>query len=101
MGLRLGVNVCEPHQCSCGKLVDARGTHGLSCKRSAARGIRHHQLNDIVGSALMRANISSVLDPSGLSRGDGKILDGMTLIPWQGGRNVNWDVIVTDTIADS
>ena len=25
----------------------------------------------------------------------------MTLISWQGGRNVTWDVTVTDTVADS
>ena len=88
VGLRLGVNLCEPHQCPCGKLGDARGTHGLSCKRGAARVIRHHQLNDIVRRAFVRANIPSVLKPSGFSRGDGKRPDGMTLIPWQGGKNV-------------
>ena len=25
----------------------------------------------------------------------------MTLIPWQGGKNITWDVTVTNTIADS
>ena len=39
VGLRLGISLCEPHQCPCGKLVDARGTHGLSCKRGEARVI--------------------------------------------------------------
>ena len=97
MGLRLRVNLCELHQCPCGKLVDARGTHGLSCKCGAARAIRYNQLNDIVRRALLRANILSVLE---LSRGHGKRPDGMTLIPWQGGKNVIWDVIVTDTITD-
>ena len=42
-----------------------------------------------------------MLEPTGLPREDGKRPDGMTLIPWQGGKNVTWDVIVTDTIADS
>ena len=101
MGLRLGVNLYEPHQCPCGKLADARGTHGLSSKCGAARAIRHHQLNDIVRRALVRANISSVLELTGLSRKDCKRPDGMTLIPWQGGKNVTWDVTITDTIADS
>ena len=101
MGLRLGVNLCEPHQCPCGKLVDARGMHGLSCKRGTTRAIHHHQLNDIVRRDLVRANISSVLKPTDLSREDGKRPDGMTLIPWQVGKNVTWDVTVTDTIADS
>ena len=93
--------MCEPHQCPCGKLVDARGIRGLSCKRGTARAIRHHQLNDIVRRALVIANIPSVLEPSGLSRGDGKQPDGMTLIPWQGGKNFTCDVTVTDTVADS
>ena len=31
VGLRLGTSLSEPHQCPCGKQVDARGTHGLSC----------------------------------------------------------------------
>ena len=101
MDLRLGVNLFEPHQCPCGKLVDASGIHGLSCKRGAVRAIRHHQLNDIVRRALVSANIPSVLEHSGLSRGDGKRPDGMTLIPWQGRKNVTWDVTVTDTVADS
>ena len=95
--LRLGVNPCEPHRCPCGKPVDARGTHGLSCKRGAAITIPHHQLNDIVLRAVVRAHILSVLEPSGLS----KRPDGMKLIPWEGGKNVTLDVTVTDTIADS
>ena len=74
------------HRCPRGKLFDARATHGLSCKHGAAKANRHHQLNDVVRCALVRANISSVLEPSVLSRGDGKRLDGMTLIPWQGGK---------------
>ena len=101
MGLRLGVKLCEPRQCPCDKLADARDTHELSCKHGAARAIRHHLLNDIVRRVLIRANISSVLEPSGLSRGDGKRPNGMTLIPWQGGKRVTWDVTVTDAIADS
>ena len=36
VGLRLGNSLCEPHQCPCGKQVDARGTHDLSCKRAPA-----------------------------------------------------------------
>jgi hypothetical protein len=32
--------ICEPHPCVCGQLVDARGSHALSCKRIAGRLIR-------------------------------------------------------------
>ena len=35
-GLRLGTSLCEPHQYPCGQQVDARGTHGLSCKLESA-----------------------------------------------------------------
>ena len=41
VGFRLGTSLCEPHQCPCGKQVDARGTHALSCKLGAGRSIRH------------------------------------------------------------
>ena len=30
VGLGLGANICEPHQCPCRAPVDARGLHGLS-----------------------------------------------------------------------
>ena len=30
VGLRLGLNICQPHPCPCGTQVDARGTHGLN-----------------------------------------------------------------------
>ena len=30
---RLGIITCSPHNCICGKLVDARGLHGLSCRK--------------------------------------------------------------------
>ena len=81
--------------------MDARGTHGLSCKRSAGRIARHHNINDLVWRALQRAGIPSTKEPSGLSRTDGKRPDGLTLIPWQSGRSLIWDVTVADTLAAS
>ena len=38
---RLGCRACEPHTCACGKNADARGLHGLACRRSAPRQQRH------------------------------------------------------------
>ena len=99
MGLHLSTSLCEPHQCPCGKQVDARGTHGLSCKRGASCSIQHHQLNDIIYRALTRASTPSILEPPGLSLTDGKRPDGLTLIPWQRGKSLTWDV--TDTVDDS
>ena len=101
VGLRLGSNLCEPHDCTCGSLVDCRGSHGLSCRRSSGRSARHSYLNDLIFHALCRAGISSTKEPTGLSRSDGKRPDGLTLIPWQGGKNAIWDVTVTDTLATS
>ena len=100
-GLRLGVNLCEPHVCVCGTQVDARGIHGLACKKSAGRHPRHSELNDIICRALQRAQIPSTKEPVGLSRSDGKRPDGLTLIPWERGRCLAWDVTVPDTFAPS
>jgi len=35
------INLCELHQCQCGAVIDARGLHSLSCRRSAGRQQRH------------------------------------------------------------
>ena len=35
------ITLHEPHTCVCGKPVDARGLHGLSCRKSAPRQQRH------------------------------------------------------------
>ena len=37
----------------------------------------------------------------GVARLDGKRPDGLTLIPWQGGKSLTWDVTVVRTRADS
>jgi len=35
MGHRLGTNTCQPHdECPCCKQVDARGLHGLACRKA-------------------------------------------------------------------
>ena len=56
---RLGCNACEPHTCGCGKVVDARGLHGLVCRKSAPRQQRHSHLNNIIWRAMKRAQIPS------------------------------------------
>jgi hypothetical protein len=101
VGLRLGSVLCMQHVCPCGATVDCRGTHGLSCKISAGRTPRHAYLNDIIHRALVRAGVSAVKEPAGLSRTDGKRPDGVTLVPWQAGRTAVWDVTVIDTLATS
>ena len=101
IGLRLGLNICKPHSCPCGGVVDAKGIHGLSCKHSADRSIRHQQINDLIWRDLRRAETSSIKEPSGLLPGEDKRSDGLTLVPWQGGRCLAWDATVVDTLAPS
>ena len=90
IGLRLGMNLCAPHLCPCGSLVDARGIHGLCCKRSAGRTIRHNTLNDLLCRACVRSGVPSSREPIGLFRADGKRPDGITLVPWRVGRCLTW-----------
>ena len=40
-------------------------------------------------------------EPTGLFRSDGKRHDGLTLVPWQSGKALCWDVTVTCSLADS
>ena len=101
VGLRLGTDIGRPHQCVCGAPVDAKGTHGLSCKLSSARINRHSALNDIVHRSLIRATVPAVKEPTGLLRNDGKRPDGVTQIPWSFGKCLTWDVTVIDTLATS
>ena len=82
-------------------MVTSRGTHGLSCKRSSGRSTRHQQINDAIWRALKRVDVPSTKEPAGLLRGDGKLPNGLTLVPWQSGRSLTWDVTVVDTLANS
>ena len=101
VGLRLGLDLCVPHQCRCGLPVDARGLHSLVCKHAPGRTARHHAVNDIVARAFSAADIPVSKEPVGLFTTDGKRPDGMTLIPWKGGKPAAWDVTVGCTTADS
>ena len=73
ISLQVCSDECVPHTCRCGRLMDAKGIHGLSCKYSAGRHPRHAALNDVVKRALRSAGISSILEPVGIdSREDGR-----------------------------
>jgi hypothetical protein len=43
---------------------------------------------------LTSIHVNSTLEPNGLSRDDGKRPDGMTLVPWNKGQPLVWDVTV-------
>jgi len=101
IGLRLGSELCHPFNCTCDTLVDAYGSHCLSCLHNPGRSQRHHFINDLVWRALSRAGYPSVKEPQGLLRTDSKRPDGLTLIPWREGRCATWDVTVSHTAAAS
>ena len=63
--------------------------------------MRHHALNELVARALSAAAISSMKEPQGLCRSDGKRPDRLTLVPWQSSRSLVWDVTVVCPLADS
>ena len=102
VGLRLGTPLCTPHQCTlCGEEVDASGTHGLHCRRSAGRHSRHAAFNTLIKNSLASIDVPAILEPSGLFRSDGKRVDGVTVVPWKSGRALAWDVTCCDIFAPS
>jgi len=101
VGLPLGLHLCVPHQCRCGSAVDARGLHSFVCKRAPCKTSGHHALNDLVAHAFASAGIPATKEPHGLTRSDGERSDGLTLVPWQRGKPLSWDVTVICPLADS
>jgi hypothetical protein len=101
VSLRLGAAICAPHTCICGQQVDSTGTHGLACRKSAGRHVRHNAVNDLIKRALTSANIPAMLEPTSLCRDDGKRPDGLTVLPWAHGRCLVWDFTCPDTLAAS
>lgn len=101
VALRLGNKVCEPHVCICGEMVNSNGYHALSCNITKSKYARHAEINKIVSMAFSSAGFPNRLEPSGLSRRDGKRPDGITSYPWSRGKSLIWDVTVVDTVAAS
>ena len=56
------------------------------CRKAPGRTARHHALNDLVAQSFASAGTP------GLFCTDGKRPDGVTLVPWQWGRSLCWDV---------
>lgn len=100
-GLRLGIPLVREHTCVCGSRVAPNGHHGLSCRRSAGRHLRHRLANDIIARAFRSAEVPVETEPPGLLRTDGKRPDGVSIIPWSAGRCVVWDFTCPDTLAPS
>lgn len=47
-------------------------------------------INDVIRRALGSVGVSSILEPGGLTRDDGKRPDGMSLIHWTNGLPLVW-----------
>ena len=101
IGLRLGANICVERTCHCGKRVERDGLHGLSCTKSAGRFSRHAHLNSLIKQTLGSLDLPSMLELRGLYRTDGKRPDGVTMIPWEMGKQLVWDVTVVGALAPS
>ena len=64
-------------------MINTRGNHGLSFKRSVERTLRHNYLNDLIYHALLQTVLPSTKEPAGLLRTDGKRPDSLTNVSWQ------------------
>jgi len=71
VGLRPGLDLCVPHQCHCGSLVDARGLHSFVCKRAPGRSARHHALNDLIARSFASVEVPVTKKPPGCSERTG------------------------------
>jgi len=55
----------------------------------------------VIRVIIASAGVPVTKEPDGLFRTDGKRPDGLTLIPWQSGKSLCWDVTVTCPLAES
>ena len=101
VALRLGTKLNEAYTCICGLAVDNSATHGLDCRRAPGKHARHSEANQVIHRALSSAGVSSILEPVGMCRNDGKRPDGATVIPWKQGKCLVWDFTCVNTIARS
>ena len=99
--LRLGTNICFALTSHCGKRVEQDCLHGLSCTKSAGRFSRHATLNSLIKQTLGFLDLPSVLEPRRLYRTASKRPDCVTMIPWEMGKQLVWDVTVVDALASS
>ena len=60
----IGANIVVQHTCVCGSIVESTGHHGLSCRRSGGRILRHQSANETIRRALVSGGIPAVLEHS-------------------------------------
>ena len=101
VALRSGLPVSTEHTCICGVVADAYGSYALSCNKTNGRHARHSSVNDLIKKTMAIADIPSRLEPTGLSRDNGKRPNGLTLMPCANGRSLSWDLTCSHTLATS
>jgi len=101
VALRLGLNLCLPHECRCGAQVDVFGSHAFVCKISPGKSARHAAVNDIIARGFGAAGVPIYREPSGLIGNSLIRPDGISLIPWSGGKHIAWDATISTTLAES
>ena len=74
---------------------------GNNNNNNKGRSARHHALNDLIARSFASAGVPVTKEPIGLFRSDGKKPDGLTLVPWQSGKSLCWDVTVSCPLAES
>ena len=73
----------------------------MICKKAPARMTRHYAVNHIIAQAFTSAGVPVTKEPLKLHRNDGKRPDGLTLVPWKGGKALTWDETIVTTLAAS
>ena len=98
IGSRLGANICVAHTCHCGKRVERDGSHGLSYTMSTGRFSRHATLNSFIKQTFGSLDLPSMIEPRGPIRTNGKRPDGVTMVPWEMGKQLVWEVMVVEAL---
>ena len=73
----------------------------LSGTNLAGRFSRHNTVNYLIKHTLGSLDLPSIFEPRGLYRTDGKCSDGVTMIPWELDKQLEWDVTVLSAPAHS
>ena len=97
----VGIDICQPEACPCGVLVDGKGI--MRYHASSRQAVSHGTTQSMIffTASYTMAHIPCVMEPSGLVRTNGKRPDGLTLIPWQQGKCLTWDVSIVNPLAPS
>lgn len=82
-------------------MVNPNGHHGLACNKTRGWCARHAKLNRIISMAISAAGFPITMEPTVLSRRDGKRPDGLTSFPWSHSKSLIWNVTVVNTVAAS